>query len=537
MKNLILSAYKKATQNGSLPLVEITNIVIEKPKDSANGDISTSFALAASKLLGKNPRDIANIIIENIDLSGSYFKDINIAGPGFINASFNDKWFSKVITDITEQGMDYGKAPRNGEKIMVEFVSANPTGSMHIGNARGGVLGDTLAQVLHQAGYAVTREFYINDAGNQVDLFGKSMQARYRQFKGEDIEFPENGYHGDDIKELTKKYIASIDDPDTSKMIEFGLENNINKMKADLAKYNITYDIWFCESSLYKDDYVRETINLLTKNGKTYEKEGAIWLKCTDFGLEKDDVLMRANGFYTYFAADIAYHRNKLSARGFDKVINIWGADHHGHVARLKFALDALGLNGSERLEVILMQLVKLVRDGETVKMSKRTGKSITLSDLLDDISVDCARFYFNMRKADSHLDFDLDLAVSKDSENPLYYVQYAHARICSILASGANGSNEFDISLLSSPEERSLIKLLSEYPSEIQTAATSRDPSKINKYVFTLAAAFHKFYVHHKVLADDIALKNSRLTLCNITKTVIGNSLNLLGVSAPTQM
>lgn len=272
MKNLILSAYKKAVDNGSLPLIEIDNVIIEKPKDIKNGDISTSFALSTSKLLGKNPRDVANIIVENIDLTNSYFKDINIAGPGFINATFNDQWFSKVINDITTQNKDYGKSPRNGKKIMVEFVSANPTGSMHIGNARGGVLGDTLAEVLHQAGYDVTREFYINDAGNQVDLFGKSMEARFRQLKGEDIEFPANGYHGDDIKELTKKYIDSIDDEDINKMIEFGLEHNINKIKADLSKYNITYDIWFRESSLYKDDYVRETINLLTKNGKTYEK-------------------------------------------------------------------------------------------------------------------------------------------------------------------------------------------------------------------------------------------------------------------------
>lgn len=537
MKNLILSAYKKAVENGSLPSADIDKIVIEKPKDSKNGDVSTSFALSTAKLFGKSPRDIANIIVENIDLTNSYFKDINIAGPGFINATFNDKWFEGVIKDITQQDKDYGKSPRNGEKIMVEFVSANPTGSMHIGNARGGVLGDTLAQVLYLAGYDVTREFYINDAGNQVDLFGKSIQARYKQLKGEDIEFPENGYHGDDIIELTKKYISDIDSPDTQKMIDFGLAHNIEKMKADLSKYNITYDIWFRESSLYKDDCVRETIELLTLSGKTYEKEGAIWLKCTDFGLEKDDVLMRANGFYTYFAADIAYHRNKLSARGFDKVINIWGADHHGHVARLKFALDAIGLNGSERLEIILMQLVKLVRDGETVKMSKRTGKSITLCDLLDDIPVDSARFYFNMRKADSHLDFDLGLAVAMDSENPLYYIQYAHARICSILASGSNINNEFDISLLSSPQERDLIRLLSEYPNEILLAARDRDPSKINKYVFTLASTFHKFYVSHKVLSDDIALKNSRLTLCNVTKTVIANSLNLLGVSAPTQM
>ena len=447
---LTLDALKKANAAGLLPEVDVTPSV-EIPKDVSNGDYTTTFCLAAAKKMRMNPRQVAQILMDHIALEGSYFTSVEMAGPGFLNFRLGDKWFADTVKAVELEGDDYGSnAQLQGKKYMVEFVSANPTGPMHMGNARGGVLGDTLASVLQKSGADVWREFYVNDAGNQIDKFAKSLEARYIQIiRGEDaVEFPEDGYHGDDIRELAQsfyekegdRYLDCDEKERHDALAKFGLDHNIPKMKYDLARYGIRYDQWFFESTLHESGYVADSVEELTKRGYTYEKDGALWLRTSAILREnlkktgksdeeidklglKDDVLRRANGFYTYFAADIAYHRNKFAVRGFDKVINVWGADHHGHVARLKGAMDALGLNGSEKLDVVLMQLVKLVRDGEVVRMSKRTGKAISLTDLLDEIPVDACRYFFNA-KPDTQMEFDLGLAVREDSENPVYYVQ-----------------------------------------------------------------------------------------------------------------
>ena len=447
---LTRSAYRAAVQEGLLPDGVETVPAVEIPKDTANGDYTTTFCLAASKAMRKNPREVANILTQHMKLDGTYFTSVEIAGPGFLNFRLGEKWYADVVEDVEREADAYGRGEGlKGKKYMVEFVSANPTGPMHMGNARGGVLGDTLAEVLSRAGAEVWREFYVNDAGNQIEKFASSIEARYAQLiLGEDaVEFPEDGYHGDDIKDLARAFLEEngpgwLDKPVAERhaaMARFGLDRNIPKMKADLARYGIQYDEWFFESSLHESGFVADTVSELTERGFTYEKDGALWLATSrilgdelraagksEKDIEKldlkDDVLRRANGFYTYFAADIAYHRNKLEVRGFDRAINIWGADHHGHVARLKGALDALGLDGQHRLEIVLMQLVKLMRDGEVVRMSKRTGKAISLGDLLDEIPVDAARWFFNSRP-DTQMDFDLGLAVREDSENPVYYV------------------------------------------------------------------------------------------------------------------
>ncbi len=568
--SLIRGAYEAAAQAGALPRAEVRPVQIEIPKDLRNGDYASGFAMQNAKILGQNPRKVAEVLVQNMDLQNTCFAAAEIAGPGFLNLRLSHSWFENVLTNITEEGADYGRTvAEKPEKVMVEFVSANPTGPMHMGNARGGVLGDCLAEVLHRAGNQVTREFYVNDAGNQIDKFASSLDARYRQLVlGEEaVEFPENGYHGNDIRELAQKFRSRhgdsfIDRPEKERheaLAKFGLEHNIPAMKADLQRYLINYDVWFFESQLHDSGYVADTVKKLTENGHTYEKDGALWLN-TSYLLEqmyraegkssedieklelKDDVLRRANGFYTYFAADIAYHRNKFEERGFDRVINIWGADHHGHVARLKCALDALGLNGSQRLEIVLMQLVQLVRDGQHVCMSKRTGNAIALHDLLDEVSVDAARFFFNSRHSASPIEFDLGLAVRNDSENPVYYVQYAHARIKSILKALAQDNIETDVksadlSLLTESAELDLIRDLSRLPEEIRLAAAQRDPSRLNRYVSQVATAFHKFYTECRIKDAAPALREARILLSNSTAVVIENALSCFGVSAPDHM
>ena len=510
---LTRSAYRAAVQEGLLPDGVETVPAVEIPKDTANGDYTTTFCLAASKAMRKNPREVANILTQHMKLDGTYFTSVEIAGPGFLNFRLGEKWYADVVEDVEREADAYGRGEGlKGKKYMVEFVSANPTGPMHMGNARGGVLGDTLASVLDWSGANVWREFYVNDFGNQIEKFAKSIEARYFQLiKGEDaVEFPEDGYHGDDIKELAQAFYAEhgesyLDKTEAERhadMARFGLDRNIPKMKSDLERYGIKFDEWFFESSLHESGFVADTAKKLTDLGWTYEKDGALWVKTAEImrdqyrkqgkkdedidklGL-KDDVLRRANGFYTYLAGDIAYHRNKFEVRGFDKVINIWGADHHGHVARLKGAIDALGLDGTNRLDIVLMQLVKLVRDGEVVRMSKRTGKTISLSDLLDD----ACRYFFNA-KPDTQMDFDLGLAVREDSENPVYYIQYAYARICSLLKTMADegrsvpAADKADLSLLSGEQERALIKELANFSEEIRMAARDYDPSYINRYL-----------------------------------------------------
>ena len=550
--DIILAAYNTAVEKGELPQAEVKAPVIEIPKDLAHGDYASNFALQNTKIVGKAPKMIAEAIANNAQLEGSYYDSITILGPGFINFRLGAKWFADVLTNITEEGENYGKLVNdNPQKIMVEFVSANPTGPMHMGNARGGVLGDSLANVLAWAGNNVTKEFYVNDAGNQIDKFANSINVRYMQIlEGEEAHpLPEDAYHGEDIKVIAKELYdihgESLKDMSEKErfdvFVKYGLGKNIPKMKADLARYGINYDVWFFESQLHNTGYVKETVDMLTANGHTYVQDGAVWLRSTAFGCEKDDVLMRGNGFYTYFAADIAYHREKFANRHFDKVINIWGADHHGHVARLKYALDALGLDGSNRLEIVLMQLVRLMRDGEVVRMSKRTGKSITLTDLLDEVSCDAARYFFNSRAADTHLEFDLGLAVRQDSENPVYYCQYAHARICSILANlereGIAVNANPDLSLLTSKEELDLIREVAKLPEEIRLAANDREPARLNRYAVNVASAFHKFYGVSRIKDAQPEVRDARVYAIKCAAAVIKNTLSILGVTAPEQM
>ena len=567
---LTRSAYRAAVQEGLLPDGVETVPAVEIPKDTANGDYTTTFCLAASKAMRKNPREVANILTQHMKLDGTYFTSVEIAGPGFLNFRLGEKWYADVVEDVEREADAYGRGEGlKGKKYMVEFVSANPTGPMHMGNARGGVLGDTLASVLDWSGANVWREFYVNDFGNQIEKFAKSIEARYFQLiKGEDaVEFPEDGYHGDDIKELAKgfydiygeDYLKRPEADRHAAMARFGLDRNIPKMQSDLRRYGIEYDQWFFESELHESGYVAESVQKLTDLGFTYEKDGALWLRTSEIlGSKlraegkteeeiakldlKDDVLRRANGFYTYFAADIAYHRNKFEKRGFDKVINVWGADHHGHVARLKGAMDALGLDGEHRLDIVLMQLVKLTRNGEVVRMSKRTGKAISLTDLLDEIPVDAARYFFNSRP-ESPVEFDLELAIRQDSENPVYYVQYAHARICSMLAAlAADGHSvpaaaDADLSLLDTDAERELIKQLAALPEEIRLAARDYDPSRINKYVTELAARFHRFYTVCRIKGAETGVLEARLLLADTVRRVLAVALGIIGVSAPEKM
>ncbi|MDE6839384.1 MAG: arginine--tRNA ligase [Oscillospiraceae bacterium] len=568
---LTQAAYEKAAAQGLLPAGQTIQGTVEVPKDSKNGDFASSFAMAGAKALRMAPRQIAQIILDCLELEGSLFQRAEIAGPGFLNFFYAPRWYGEVLKAVEADPEGYGAcAEGQGKRVMVEFVSANPTGPMHMGNARGGVLGDTLANVLSRAGWSAWKEFYVNDAGNQVDKFARSIHARYMQLLlgEENFPFPEDGYQGGDIRELAQAFYAQHGDafqdaPEEQwldAMSRFGLEHNIPKMQSDLRKYGIEYDQWFFESSLHSSGYVAETVELLTKQGWTYEKEGALWLNTTELLKEKyiregktreqadkldlkDDVLRRANGFYTYFAADIAYHRNKFEARGFDLVINVWGADHHGHVARLQAALDGLGLDGSNRLVIVLMQLVNLLQDGKPVRMSKRTGKAIALHDLLDEISVDAARYYFNNRSATSPLDFDLDLAVRQDSDNPVYYVQYAHARICSLIARMREGgaqvcpAGQIDARALAEPEELALVKTLAQYPEEIRLAARDYDPSRINRYLTTLAGDFHRFYNACRCMVDDARVQAARLKLADSVRLVLANGLGLLGVAAPSKM
>ena len=567
--SLLNTAYAAASEAGELPAGAVLSGTVEIPKDVANGDFAANHAMTGARALHMAPRKIAEALAARLTLEGSYFTSVEVAGPGFINFRLGDRWYGDVLRAVAAEGESYGRVDLgHGEKVMVEFVSANPTGPMHMGNARGGVLGDAIASVLDRAGYEVWREFYVNDAGNQIEKFAASIDARYRQLilGEEQVPFPEDGYHGDDIRELAEgfyklhgeEYLNRDEAERHSAMAAYGLDRNIPKMQSDLRRYGIEYDQWFFESELHKSGYVEDTVAKLAERGFTFEKDGALWLRTSQILRErllregkseadieklelKDDVLRRANGFYTYFAADIAYHRNKLEQRGFDRAINVWGADHHGHVARLKGALDALGLDG-DRLEIVLMQLVKLLYDGQPVRMSKRTGKAISLTNLLDEIPVDAARYFFNSRP-ESAVEFDLALAVRQDSENPVYYVQYAHARICSMLAALAEeghrvpAAGAVDVSLLATPEERELIKQLAALPEEIRQSALALDPSRINRYVTELAARFHKFYTVCRIKGAEPGLLEARLFLADSVRRVIALALGIVGVSAPEKM
>lgn len=559
IKDIIIKSLESSIGCGELPKVDTPEIFIEVPREKEHGEFSTNIAMQITKQVKKAPRQTAEIIMKNMSLDGTLIEKIECAGPGFINFYLKNDWLYETLRTIQSENEGYGRINiGNGRKVMVEFVSANPTGPLHMGNARGGALGDCIASVLEASGYDVTREFYINDAGNQIEKFGISLEARYIQLlKGEDaVAFPEDGYQGEDIIDHMRDYISENGDklleeqPEARRksLVEYALPKNLERIKNGLESYGVKHDVWFSEKSLYDSGELSETIELLKKNDCVVEKEGAFWLKASVMGVEKDEVLIRNNGLPTYFATDIAYHRNKFLARNFDWVINLWGADHHGHVARMKGAVAALGMNPT-KLDVVLFQLVRLYRNGEIARMSKRTGRTISLVDLLEELSTDerpgkdVARFFFNMKASGSHLDFDLDLAVQQSNENPVFYVQYAHARICSILRTlesegiGMPEIAKVNLSLLQKKEEIDLIKKLAELPEEVKISAQTLEPSRLTRFVLEVAGLFHSFYHECRVKVEDEKLMNARIVLIDCTRTVIRNTLNLLRISAPEKM
>lgn len=551
LREKILEALGRAVSAGDLPAEPIPGFIIEVPANRQNGDFSSNAAMASARAFKKAPRQIAEAIVSHMDLNGTYFDRCEVAGPGFLNFFLGPAFYAAVVSGVLDEGENYGRTDHGaGKKILVEFVSANPTGPMHIGNARGGAIGDCLASVMERAGYEVAREFYVNDAGNQIEKFGLSLEVRYLQLYREGVEMPEDAYHGADITEHAKNFAAEYGDRyvDASQevrrkaLVDYALPKNIAGLERDLLSYRIRYDRWFKESTLHADGSVQKVIDALMERGVTYEKDGALWFKASEFGNDKDIVLVRANGLPTYIVPDIAYHYNKLVTRGYDLAVDVLGADHHGYVPRMRAALTALGLD-ADRLHAVIMQMVRLVRGGETIKLSKRSGKAITLNTLLEEVPIDAARFFFNLREPNAHFDFDLDLAAEKTNENPVYYVQYAHARICSILkkaeASGVSlraATNE-ERMRLTAPEERELISHLARLPGEYIAAADSYDPARITRYVVELATLFHKFYNAQRVLDDDAALTAARLDLCRAVSRVIENVLEALKITAPQQM
>ncbi len=553
VRNTVKNALLSAVNNGDLPDTVIDEITVETPKEKEHGEFSTNIAMQLARQVRKAPIQVAGILIANMDFSDTYIEKAESAGPGFINFHLKRVWLYDALKVVSNENEDYGRLDiGHGKKVMVEFVSANPTGQLHMGNARGGALGDCIASVLEAAGYNVTREFYVNDAGNQIEKFGTSLEARYIQLlKGDDaVEFPEDGYQGEDIIDHMKDYIAQYGDnlldadPEQRRkaLVAYALPKNLERIRKGLEAYGIKYDVWFSEQSLYDSGELMDTLQYLREKGLIVEKENAQWFKATEFGIEKDEVLIRNNGLPTYFASDIAYHRNKFQKRGFDWVINLWGADHHGHVARMKAAVEAIGVEPT-KLDVVLFQLVRLFKNGEVAKMSKRTGRAISLDDLLEEVGRDAARFIFNTKASGNHLDFDMDLAVKQSNENPVYYVQYAHARICSMLrlieSEGVNVPpvSDVDLTLLSTPEEQELIRKLAEYPDEIRISAQTLEPSRLTRYVTDVASFFHSFYNACRVKGEEEALMKARLVLVSSTRIVIKNVLTILSISAPERM
>lgn len=550
IKMVIDEALENARQKGSLTFQDIPDYVIEIPREKGHGDFASNIAMLLARQARMAPKIIAGIIVAEIDGDNSRrFEKIEVAGAGFINFFLYNDWLYDIPVQVIQAGDKYGYSPPLGLKVQVEFVSANPTGNLHMGNARGGAIGDTLANILQRAGYEVEREFYVNDAGNQMEIFAESLEARYLQLTGHDVIFPENGYAGPDVIQTVKNIIKEkgqslleLSSPARRQwMGEYALQEKQTYIKETLLNFGIEYDVWFSEQSLHEAGKIEEVIRKLTEKEFIYEQDGALWFKSTFYGDEKDEVIKRANGLTTYFAADIAYHVDKF-ARGFDWVINVWGADHHGHVARMKGAMQALGYDPA-RLDILLMQLVRLYRGGNIVRMSKRTGTTVSLDELIEEVGKDAARFFFVMRSPDSHLDFDLQLAKQQTQDNPVYYVQYAHARICSIFrqAEGAGITlpdwSEIDCRLLNSAEELALLRKIADFPEEIIIAGRTLAPHRIARYVLDLAGLFHSFYNHHRVLNDDLPLQNARLLLMAVTRITIKNALDILGVTAPQQM
>ena len=548
LREAILAALGEAVAAGELPGEPIPAFVIEIPADRSHGDLAANVAMVSARAFRQSPRKIAETIAAHLNLAGTFLERAEVAGPGFLNFFLAPSFYAAAVADVLAKGADYGRSDYGqGKKVLVEFVSANPTGPMHIGNARGGAIGDCLAAVLERAGYQVSREFYINDAGNQINKFGMSLELRYLQLYRDGVEMPEDSYHGQDIVEHAKafaaihgdRYVDASEEERRQALVDYALPLNVAGLERDLATYRIHYDCWFRESTLHENGEAAKVVELLTARGYTYESEGAVWFKATDFGADKDFVLRRSNGFFTYVVPDIAYHYNKLVTRGYDKAIDVLGADHHGYVPRLKAALQALGVDPA-RLDVVLMQMVRLIRDGEVVKASKRSGKAITLVTLLEEIPIDAARFYLNLREANSQFDFDLDLAIEQSASNPVYYVQYAHARICSIFkreGAAPRPCTPEELALLAAPEEKALIRHLAGYTGEIVEAAKDYDPSRITRYCTELATLFHKFYNSCHVLGEEESLMQARLSLCDATRVTLRNALDLLKIGAPESM
>ena len=550
-REILLAALDRCIAEGTLPQAEAPEFSVEIPGDSSHGDFAANLAMVSARAFHKAPRMIAEALANAAELTGTAFQKLEVAGPGFLNFTLAPGWFAGVVESVLEEKENYGRTDfGGGKRMLVEFVSANPTGPMHIGNARGGALGDGIASVLDWAGYRVDREFYVNDAGNQINKFGLSLDLRYQQLYKDGIEMPEDSYHGQDIIDHAKnfaaiygdKYMNVSEEERRKALVAYALPLNIEGLERDLAKYRIHYDRWFRESTLHADGSVMKVVELLKEKGHTYEAEGATWFKATEFGADKDFVLVRSNGVPTYVVPDIAYHYGKLVTRGYDKAIDVLGADHHGYVPRLKAALQALGVD-PDRLDVVLMQMVRLIRDGEVVKASKRSGKAITLVTLLDEVPIDAARFYFNLREANSQFDFDLDLAVEQSSQNPVYYVQYADARICSILkklaAEGVSPRKvtREELEALSTAEEIALIRHIARFPAEIIEAAKAYDPAKMTRYALDLATLFHKFYTACKVYGEDESLMQARLALCMAARSALENVLSILKIDAPETM
>ena len=578
LREVIMDALGALVAEEKIPAEPLPPFNIEIPADKSHGDLAANTAMVCAKALRMPPRKIAELICEKLCLEGTIFDRAEVAGPGFLNFFLSRKWFSEVVKNVLDEGGDYGKTETGkGKRVLVEFVSANPTGPMHIGNARGGAIGDCLASVLQWAGYHAEREFYVNDAGNQIEKFGKSLELRYLQLcseKGQELiaqykddtdklcsaiyeesgeggkfEMPEDVYLGTDIIEHAKNFydingkaMETVSETERRKaLVDYALPLNIAGLERDLKKYRIVYDNWFRESTVHAKNETKLVVDKLMEAGKAYEQDGAIWFRATDYGMDKDFVLKRSNGLYTYIVPDIAYHYNKLVTRGFDKAINVLGADHHGYVPRLKAALNALGVDET-KLDVVLMQMVRLVRNGETVKLSKRSGKAITLVTLLDEIPIDAARFFFNLREANSQFEFDLGLAIEKTSQNPVYYVQYAHARICSMLRAlaeeGISVPESADLDLLTDPREIELIRHLASLPGEIDAAARTYDPAKITKYAIDLATLFHRFYDGCSVKnAGSEELMKARLLLSVAVRQTLRNALEILNIDRPEKM
>ncbi|MFI2859181.1 arginine--tRNA ligase [Paenibacillus sp. JSM ZJ436] len=539
-----------AVTAGLVTREELPAITLEVPKDKSHGDLATNAAMQLTRIAKKNPRQIAEDIVAHLETGKASIEKAEIAGPGFINFTLNKSYLYPVIGLVQEQGENYGRVSRgDSRRIQMEFVSANPTGSLHLGHARGAAVGDALCNVLDFAGHEVTREYYINDAGNQVMNLCKSIEARYLQELGQPAEMPEDGYHGEDIKGFAKELVAEKGDSllsltpgeRTAFFRTYGLQKELGKIKRDLARFRVNFDEWFSETSLYENGLVIKALEALDQKGQSYEQEGATWLRTTDYGDDKDRVLVKNDGSYTYLTPDIAYHLNKYE-RGYDEMINIWGADHHGYVPRMKAAMEALG-NDPAKLTVLIAQMVSLFQNGEKVKMSKRTGKAVTMEDLMDEVGVDAIRYFFTMRSMDSHLDFDMDLAVSTSNENPVFYVQYAHARICSVFRQAEEQAiallplSEVNLSLLTTEHEYDLLRKIGELPQEVAAAADHYAPHRLIRYVYELSSLFHSYYKAERVITEEQDQTQARFALLSAVRITIANVLRLMGVSAPERM